>query len=553
MSERPLSPNETIKEKSNFLRNDIEESLADPITGATHPEAEQILKFHGIYLQDDRDIRAERTKQKLEPSYSMMIRVRLPGGVCTPKQWLVLDELARTYGSGTLRLTTRQTFQLHGILKRNLKATVVGINHALMDSIAACGDVNRNVMCSVNPHLSKVHEEAYQWAVRIAEHLLPKSRAYYEIWLDEKKIAGGEEEPIYGKTYLPRKFKIAIAIPPQNDVDVFANDIGLVTIVENGILRGFNVAVGGGLSKTHGDDSTYSRLGTVIGYCDKDRIVDVCEKIVTVQRDYGDRSNRKHARLRYTIDDRGIAWFKEELEKRLGYTLEKEMPYAFITRSDQYGWVKSDDDLWHFTLFVENGRVKDTETVRMMSGLRSLAAMHEGDFRITPNQNLIIVRVPEGEKANIEKVLKEHGVPLEPGIYAQAMACVAFPTCPLAMAESERYLPSVVAKIGAFLKVKSIQDTIIVRMSGCPNACSRAYLGEIGLVGKAPGLYDLYLGGNANGTRLAQKCRDSLREEEILQELNGWFERFAKERHQETFGDFTWGAMLEGLQASDLE
>jgi sulfite reductase (NADPH) hemoprotein beta-component len=553
MSEKPLSLNEAIKEKSNFLRNGIEESLADPITGATHPEAEQILKFHGIYLQDDRDIRAERAKQKLEPLYSMMIRVRLPGGICTPKQWLVMDELARTYGNGTLRLTTRQTFQLHGILKRNLKATVAGINHALMDSIAACGDVNRNVMCSVNPHLSKVHEEAYQWAVRIAEHLLPKSRAYYEIWLDEKKIAGEEEEPVYGKTYLPRKFKIAVANPPKNDVDVFANDIGLITIVEDGALRGFNLAVGGGLSKTHGDDSTYSRLGTVIGYCDKDRIVDVCEKILTVQRDYGDRSNRKHARLRYTIDDRGVDWFKEELEKRLGHHLKKEMPYVFTTRSDQYGWVKGDDDLWHFTLFVENGRVKDTETVRIMSGLRSLAAMHEGDFRITPNQNLIIARVPEGEKANIEKVLKEHGVPLEPGIYAQAMACVAFPTCPQAMAESERYLPSLMAKIGAFLKVKSIQDTIIVRMSGCPNACSRAYLGEIGLVGKAPGLYDLYLGGNANGTRLAQKCRDSLREEEILQELNSWFERFAKERHQETFGDFTWGAMLEGLQASDSE
>lgn len=548
MSEKPLSPNEAIKEKSRFLRGTIEESLADPLTGAIRPEDEQLLKFHGTYQQDDRDLRAERAKQKLEPLYSMMIRVRLPGGICTPLQWLKMDEVARDYGNGTMRLTTRQTFQLHGILKRNLKATIAGINQALMDTIATCGDVNRNVMCSINPHLSKVHEEAYQWAARVSEHLLPKTRAYHEIWLDEKKVAGGEEEPIYGKTYLPRKFKVAMAIPPSNDVDVFANDIGLIAIVENGCLRGFNVAVGGGLSKTHGDDSTYSRLATVIGYCEKERIVDVCEKIVTIQRDYGDRGNRKHARLKYTIDKHGVAWFKEELEKRLGFALESEKPYTFTARGDPYGWVKGDDGLWHLTLFVENGRIKDTETMRLMSALRALAKTHQGDFRITPNQNLIIARVAEGEKAPIENLFKEHGVPLEPGVYAQAMACVALPTCPLAMAESERYLPSLMVKIDALLKEKGIFDPIITRMSGCPNSCSRAYLGEIGLVGKAPGLYDLYLGANVSGTRLAQKYAESLREEGILKELDGWFARFAQERKpDEAFGDFAWGALANGL------
>ena len=552
MSEKPLSPNEVLKEKSNFLRDGIEESLANLITGATSAEAEQILKFHGVYLQDDRDVRAERAKQKLEPLYSMMVRVRLPGGICTPPQWLKMDEMARTYGNGTMRLTTRQTFQLHGILKRNLKATIAGINQALVDTIATCGDVNRNVMCSINPHLSSVHEEAYQWAVRISEHLLPKTRAYYEIWLDEKKVAGGEDEPIYGKTYLPRKFKTAMAIPPCNDVDVFANDIGLIAIVENGYLKGFNVAVGGGLSKTHGDDATYSRLATVIGYCAKERVVDVCEKIVTIQRDYGDRSDRKHARLKYTIDDRGIDWFKKELEKRLGFALESEMPYAFTTRGDEYGWVQGKDGLWHLTLFVENGRVKDTETMRLMSALRALAQIHEGDFRITPNQNLIIAKVAESEKLRIERLFEEHGISLDPGIYAQAMACVSLPTCPLAMAESERYLPRLMGKIDTLLKEKGIDDTIIVRMSGCPNGCSRAYLAEIGMVGKAPGLYDLYLGANVSGTRLAQKYADSLREEDILKELDHWFSRFAKERRpSEAFGDFVWAQLCEDFQTME--
>ena len=550
MSEKPLSPNEAFKEKSNFLRNGIEESLENPLTGAVAPEAEQIMKFHGVYVQDNRDLRAERAKQKLEPLYSMMVRVRLPGGICTPPQWLKMDEMARTYGNGTMRLTTRQTFQLHGVLKRNLKATIAGINQALMDTIATCGDVNRNVMCSINPHLSKVHDEAYQLAARISEHLLPRTRAYYEIWLDEKKVAGGEEEPIYGKTYLPRKFKTAMAIPPYNDVDVFANDIGLIAIAENGYLKGFNVAVGGGLSKTHGDDATYSRLASVIGYCDKAHVVEVCEKIVTIQRDYGDRSNRKHARLKYTIDDRGVDWFKKELEKRLGFALESEMPYAFTARGDEYGWVQDKDGLWHLTLFVENGRIKDTETMRLMSAMRALAQIHGGDFRLTPNQNLIVAKVAESEKAGIERLFAEHGVSLDPGIYAQAMACVALPTCPLAMAESERYLPSLMGKIDALLKEKSIDDPVIVRMSGCPNACSRAYLAEIGMVGKAPGLYDLYLGANVSGTRLAPKYADSLREEDILKELDSWFTRFAKEkRPNEAFGDFVWAQLCEDFQA----
>ena len=408
-TQKPLSEVERIKASSNYLRGTIQEGLADPVTGAVAEEDTHLLKFHGIYQQDDRDLRVERSRQKLEPAYSFMIRVRVPGGICTPAQWLHMDELARSYANGSLRLTTRQAFQLHGVLKRNLKETIARINAGLLDTIAACGDVNRNVMCNPNPYQSAVHKEVYAWAKLISTHLLPKTRAYHEIWLDGQQVAGGEDsEPLYGKTYLPRKFKTAVAVPPSNDVDVYAHDLGFIAIVEKGKLTGFNISVGGGLGMTHSDPATYPRLADVIGFCQPEQVLAVAEQVIAVQRDHGERSNRKHARLKYTIEDRGIDWFKSELQTRLGWPLPPQRPFHFDSTGDRLGWVKGINGKGHFTLFIQNGRIKDSEDYPLMTALREIAAIHAGDFRLTPNQNLIIGNITPRQKSRIQALLDSY-------------------------------------------------------------------------------------------------------------------------------------------------
>ncbi|HMP72136.1 MAG TPA: assimilatory sulfite reductase (NADPH) hemoprotein subunit [Kiritimatiellia bacterium] len=555
MSTTPVSPEELakraeverIKDKSRFLRGTITEGLADPVTGAISESDGILTKFHGTYQQDDRDLRDERRKQKLEPLYSFMIRVRVPGGVCTPAQWLEMDRLATTYANHTIRLTTRQAFQLHGVLKRNLKTTIAEINHALMDTIAACGDVNRNVMCNPNPYQSHLHAEVYEVTKAISDHLTPRTRAYHEIWLDGEKVAGGEakdnEEPIYGKHYLPRKFKTAVAVPPSNDVDIFANDLGFIAVEEDGKLAGFNVTVGGGLGMTHSEPATYPRLADVIGFTPTDKVLQVAEEIVKIQRDFGDRVNRKHARFKYTIDDRGIAWFKEELNQRLGWKLGKVRPYAFDHSGDRYGWVEGTNKRWHLTLFIQNGRVKDMEGYPLMTGLREIAKIHDGDFRLTANQNLIIGNVSAKKKPAIEKLLKKYGMQdtdQQSALRLNAMACVAFPTCGLAMAESERYLPGLITKLEKVLEEEGLRDEpILIRMTGCPNGCARPYLGEIGFVGKAPGRYNLYLGAGFRGDRLNKLYRENVNEQQILEELTPILRRYAKEREAgERFGDF---------------
>lgn len=543
-SKTTLSEVEGIKTASHYLRGTIESGLADPVTGAIDPADTQLTKFHGTYQQDDRDVRNERQKQKLEPAYSFMIRVRVPGGICTPAQWLHLDDLAHTYANGTLRITTRQAFQFHGVLKRNLKQTIADINAGLLDTIAACGDVNRNVMCNPNPYQSAVHGEVYEWAKRISEHLTPKTKAYHEIWLDNKKVAGSEDhEPIYGKTYLPRKFKTVVAVPPSNDVDIYAHDLGFIAIVEADKLLGFNVSVGGGMGMTHGDKATYPRLADVIGFCRPDQVLQVAEQVVTTQRDYGDRSNRKHARLKYTIDDRGIDWFKGEVEARLGWGLEPARPFQFSSNGDRLGWSKGVNGKWHLTLYIQNGRVKDDDDYPLMTGLREIAKIHKGDFRLTPNQNLIIGNVPARQKPRINALLETYGMDRTQHyspVRLNAMACVAFPTCGLAMAESERYLPSLLGKLEAIMAQAGLgDDPIIVRMTGCPNGCARPYLGEIGFVGKAPGKYNLYLGAGFSGERLNKLYRENISEEQILAELDPIIHRYAQERNpDERFGDF---------------
>lgn len=540
-----LHKNEGIKESSNYLRGTLLESLADPLSGAVSADDSQLTKFHGIYLQDDRDIRSERRKKKLDKAYSFMIRVRVPGGVCSPKQWLEMDRLSDQYANGTLKLTTRQAFQFHGVIKGNLKKTIQEINGAMLDTIAACGDVNRNVMCNPNPHQSETHAAALKLAQDISDHLTPRTRAYHEIWLDGEKRESGveEEEPIYGKTYLPRKFKAVVAVPPSNDVDIFAHDLGFIAIVKNGVIEGYNVTVGGGMGMTHGNEATNPRVADVLGFCTPEQAVDVAEKVVLVQRDFGDRVNRAHARLKYTIEDRGVDWFRGEVEKRLGYKLKKARVFKFEDTGDRYGWIQGADKKWHLTLFIQNGRVLDAPGAPAKTGLREIAKIHKGDFRLTCNQNLIIGGIGQKEKGRIEKIATEYGLlkGLESsGLRLNSMACVALPTCGLALAESERFLPDLVSLIEPVLSEFSLgSDEIVIRMTGCPNGCARPYLAEIGFVGKAPGKYNLYLGAAFDGSRLSSLYKASVRVEEIVEVLKPLLEQYSKKRKKgERFGDF---------------
>jgi sulfite reductase (NADPH) hemoprotein beta-component len=545
-----LSPVEGIKTRSRRLRGTLVESLGDAVTGAIADDDTQLIKFHGSYQQDDRDLREERRAQKLEPDYSFMIRTRLPGGVVTPAQWLKLDAIATTYANNTLRLTTRQAFQFHGVIKRELKATLQAINAALIDTVAACGDVNRNVMVAANPLQSDVHAKVYEDAARLSEFLKPRTRAYYEIWLDEEKVEGsGEEyEPIYGPVYLPRKFKIAFAVPPINDVDVFANDLGFIAIIENGALLGYNVTAGGGLGASHGEPGTYPRLADVLGFVAPERVNAIAEAVVTTQRDFGGRADRKHARLKYTIDDRGLDWFKGEVERRFGAPLRPARPYSFEHNGDRFGWIDSADGRAHLTLRIEAGRVADRGEHTHLSGLRKIAQIHNNTnsglgFRLTPNQNLLIAHVAAQDRAEIDAIVAEHRLDLyrtASPLRRNALACVALPTCALAMAEAERYLPDFTGKLEVVLDRHGLgQANIGLRISGCPNGCSRPYLAEIALVGKAPGRYNLMLGADARGQRLNQLYRENIDETEILATLDGLFARYARERASgEAFGDF---------------
>ena len=539
-----LSRNEYIKEASDYLHGTLADGLREEITGAIVEDDAQLVKFHGMYLQDDRDLRAERTRKKMEKAFAFMIRVRIPGGVLTPAQWLALDQVARDYGNGSMRLTTRQTVQLHRVIKANLKPTLKAIDAVLLSSIAACGDVNRNVMCNPNPYQSHAHAAAIELARKISKHLEPRTSAYREIWLDGERIAGGEEEvvePIYGKTYMPRKFKTVVALPPSNDVDVFAQDLGFIAILDaQNEVAGWNVTVGGGMGMTHGEPDTYPRVADVLGFCRTEDALAVAEAVVTVQRDWGDRVNRKHARLKYTIEDRGLDNFREQVERRSGVELDPPQPFSFTSTGDRYGWTEGPTS--HLTLYIESGRVRDfVSGAQMLTGLRLIASLHDGDFRITPNQNLVIANVAEPKRAEIERIASDHGL-LAPrsGLRRNSMACVALPTCGLALAESERYLPDLVLALEERLATHGIEkDDIVIRMTGCPNGCARPYLAEIGLVGRGPGRYNLYLGAAYDGSRLSKLYREDLDHAGIVSVLDPVFAAYAAKRHDgERFGEF---------------
>jgi len=542
---KPLVVNENLKLNSRHLRGHIAADLADASTGNISEESNQLSKFHGLYIQDDRDLRTKLKKEGREKAYAFMLRVRLPGGRATAGQWLVLDQLADEIASPSLRLTTRQTFQFHGVLKGNVKKLVKGMHRVLLDSIAACGDVNRNVMAPPNPERDSIQQEVYAQAVAWSEFALPKSRAYHEIFLDDELVAGGEPEiePMYGDTYLPRKFKTGFAIPPSNDVDVFSQDLGFIAIAENGKLLGYNVTVGGGLGMSHGNAETFPRLADVLGFIQADKVNTIGEAVLTTQRDYGDRTNRKHSRLKYTIQDRGIEWFRCEVEKRSGLRFEPARNYEFTTIEDPHGWHECADGNWFYGLHILSGRIKNVSGWPMKTALREIAKIHDGDFRLTPSQNLSISGVSESKKTAINAILEKYNLTREndrSAIRLNALSCVALPTCGLALAESERDLPSILGKFETVLEENGLfSDAISLRITGCPNGCARPYLAEIGFVGKAPGKYALYLGAKYNGTRLNRLFAPSITIDDAVAKLAPIIRRYSKERmNGEGFGDF---------------
>jgi sulfite reductase (NADPH) hemoprotein beta-component len=553
-----LSPVERIKTASDGLRGTLKESLEEGLTGALHEDDQSLIKFHGMYQQDDRDRREERSQKKLEWLFSYMIRLRLPGGFLTPEQWIGLHHIAGDHSTGTIKITTRQTVQLHGILKSHIKPTIQSFNTLQLDSIAACGDVNRNVTCSAHPNESPLHEQVFAYADKISRMALPKTRAYYEIWLDEEQIAEkSEEDPLYQDRYLPRKFKIGIAIPPNNDVDVLTNDVGLIAVIENNELKGFNIAAGGGLSATHGNANTYPRLATVLGFVDtEEKILKAVYEIMTIQRDHGNRSDRKLARLKYTIDRLGVDAFKEELEKRCGFALQPIKEYTFSSRKDHYGWKQNHKGHWYYTVFVENGRVLDDNNVALKTALLEIAKTGKANFRFTGNQNLILADILASDKQAIEDILNEFGIIHHTNnaseLRKNAIACVAFNTCPLALAEAQRYLPVLIDKIEPLLGKHGIaQEEITLRMTGCPNGCGRSPAAEIGFIGTSYGQYNLHIGGDRVGERLNEKYGDSLDESQILTTLDQLFGQYTKERNNnETFGDFAKRAVLKSNYAT---
>jgi sulfite reductase (NADPH) hemoprotein beta-component len=540
-----LSPDERLKASSDQLRGTIATGLLEEITRAVPGMADpKLMKFHGLYQQDDRDLRDERRRQKLEPAFSFMVRVRLPGGICSPAQWLKLDELARAYGGETLRLTTRQTFQLHRVLKHNLQPAIRGLRDVLLDTRAACGDDARGVMGSVNPQLSALHADVAALAKRASDHAIPKSGAYREIWYaEERETIEGTEEPLYGRTYMPRKFKMGFVIPPINDIDVYSQDLGFIAIAVRGKLEGFNVAIGGGMGRTDQAPHTYPRLADVIGFVDTPQVIATIDAVMGLQRDYGDRVDRSHARFKYTIDDKGLAWIKAEIETRLGFALQPARPYRFTSNGDLLGWSRGEDGREHCTLFIENGRIINAPDRPVMDGLREIARIHQGLFRVTPNQNLVIADVAPAGRPAIEKLMEEYGLAAlnrASGLRLNSMACVALPTCGLAMAESERYLPDLITKIDSILTTHGLRDEpITLRMTGCPNGCARPYIAEIGLTGRAPGKYNLYFGGGFHGQRLNKMYLENVGEGAILSALDKVLGHYARERKQgEHFGDF---------------
>jgi len=535
--------NEQIKNDVPTLAGTIAATLANPDADRFAEDDQQFLKFHGIYQQDDRDLR------KTGKKYIMMVRGRIPGGVMSAAQWRTFDDLARECGNDTLRITTRQSIQFHGVLKSNLGRLVRRINESLLSTLAACGDVNRNVLAPPTPAYTRARDQVFEDCVTVALALAPRTRAYHSIWVEGVQLDLGDPaqrdfvDPLYGRTYLPRKFKTAFVIPPLNDLDVLANDLGLIAVVENEQRVGYNLAVGGGMGRSHGNDQTYPRLADVIGFFTPEHLVDIAKAVVTVHRDFGDRTDRKHARLKYVVEERGADWVRAQIEERSGVKLQPARPFQFTSQGDLYGWHRQVDGRWFLGLWVLSGRIKDDATVRLKTALRRVADEVPSEFRLTANQNLILANIAGQDRARVDAILHEHGVKTEnqtTALRGAALSCPALPTCGLALAESERYLPGLLDRIeSACEEVGLAGEEITIRMTGCPNGCARPYAAEIGFVGKAPGRYQIWLGGNEASTRLNRLWKDNVKDPDILGELRPVLQRFAGERARgERFGDW---------------
>jgi len=564
--EKPLSKNELLKADKPDLSGTIRETLANATADRFSGDDEQFIKFHGIYQQDDRD------KRKTGKEYSVMVRTRQTGGIVPAGQYLVYDELSGRFANGTLRITSRQTFQFHGVLQRGIGPLIKSINEALSSTIATCGDVNRNVTAPAAPVTDAVTRAVEEDALGVTTVLLPRATSYHSIWVDgvqldlglgeivarakgdqanpympppaEEDAAGAPVDPLYGKTYLPRKFKTGFAIPPNNDTDIFTNDMGFVAVVEGGKLVGYNLLVGGGLGSSHGNKLTYPRLADVIGFVTREQVNAVAVAVVSIHRDWGDRTDRRHARIKYVLQEKGVEWFRAELAQRLGAPLPAAKPFLFAGQGDPFGWFRQSEGTWYLGLFIETGRVKDAGDYRLKTALAVIARRFGPTFRLTASQNLILSDIRESDKAAVEQVLRDHGcdIVFKPGLVkGRGMACPALPTCGLALAESERVFPQLIDRIEAAQAAAGIgAEELVVRMTGCPNGCARPYSAEIGIIGKAPGKYNVLLGGNRQGTRLARNWRESVPLDEIPVALGQLFQRYAKERSAEqSFGDWS--------------
>ena len=549
------SRNEGLKSACPTLAGTIGPTLANAALERFSDDDYEFLKFHGIYQQDDRD------KRKVSKHYMFMVRGRLPGGVVRPDHYLAFDRLATQYGNDTLRITSRQGFQFHGVVKSGLGPMMKGINEAMATTLAACGDVNRNVMAAPTPATGPVVEQVQEDARAVSNALLPKTKAYHQIWVEGVELSLNDEsakdftDPLYGQTYLPRKFKTAFAIPPLNDIDLFTNCLGFIAIVENGNLVGYNLAAGGGMGMSHGNAQTFPRLADVIGFITREQLITAAKAVVTMHRDFGDRENRKHARLKYVLEEKGVDWFHKEVEQRMGFKFQPARPFKFTKQGDTFGWQQQLDGNHFLGLYVEAGRIKDTEQVRLKSALKKIVEQFQTEIRLTPSQNLLIVNVKPSEREGINQILAEHGVAVENQatvLRRASMACPALPTCGLALAESERFLPDLLARIEGLLAEVGLKDEeIVVRMTGCPNGCARSSLAELGFIGKAPGKYMIYVGGNESSTRLNRLYKETIKSEDIINELRPSFQRFKLERLPgERFGDFAARVLWEEVNVS---
>lgn len=536
-----LHDNEKLKASSQFLRGHIADGLEDGLTGAVPGDDPLLMKFHGIYQQDDRDLRAERKQRHLEPNYQFMVRLRIPGGLLTPEQWQGIDQLSRRYAERGIRITTRQTIQLHGIRKRHLRVLMQGIRDVGLDTIAACGDDSRGVVCGSHPAISAVHRQVAQLARETSQRLIPRTAGYGEIWFGDqpRDIDPQREDPLYGPLYLPRKFKVGYVIPPVNDIDVYGQDLGFIAIVENGKLAGFNVCFGGGMGQLDSREDSYPRAAEVLGFVSADEAPAFAEIVMGIQRDFGDRKDRHRARFKYTLDRLGNDWFLQELAQRRGVPLAEAHAFEFTQNGDRLGWQQGDDGLWYGTLAIDNGRVNSVLRER----LAGFFQQYGGQIRLTTNQNLQLTQVDGAELDQVGWRLEDLELShrLSPELQdAYTMSCVALPTCGLAMAEAERYMPrllTVFKRLKAQYGLDAVPMTF--RITGCPNGCARPYLAEIALTGRAPGLYNLYLGGSFHGDRLAQLFAANVSESQFLDIMAELFNEYESGRHEaEGFGDF---------------